>query len=100
MQYAFESRNDGLHVKTSGRMTHADHKGFRDILGRINEAGPTRVIFDLGEVEFLDSSALGMLLIVRDASVQSSRTVVLRGATGQVEKLMKIAKLHKYFEIE
>ena len=87
-------------VKVSGRMTHKDHKAFRDILGRINEAKPAKVIFDLAQVEFLDSSALGMLLIVRDATVQQNHTVVLQGASGQVDKLMKIAKLHKYFDIQ
>lgn len=100
MQHVFETRDSSLIVQVSGRMTHADHRGFRDILGRINETNPARVVFDLGQVEFLDSSALGMLLIVRDAAVQQKRTIVLKGAGGQVEKLMKIAKLHKYFEVE
>ncbi|MBI3444019.1 MAG: STAS domain-containing protein [Magnetospirillum sp.] len=100
MEHKFESRDGGLCVKVSGRMTHRDHKEFREILARINEIRPPRVVFDLAQVEFLDSSALGMLLIVRDAAVQQNHTVVLKGATGQVDKLMKIAKLHKYFEIE
>jgi len=100
MQHAYDTHPDGFCIRITGRMTHADHKAFREILGRINDATETRVIFDLAQVEFLDSSALGMLLIVRDAVVQQKRTVVLRGASGQVEKLMKIAKLHKYFEVE
>jgi len=99
MQYAFDSLGGTLQIRVTGRMTHADHKGFREILGRINEADAQRVVFDLTAVEFLDSSALGMLLIVRDASVQQKRAIVLKGASGQVENLMKIAKLHKYFEI-
>ncbi len=81
-------------------MTHADHRQFRDILGRVNETQPRRVVFDLGHVEFIDSSALGMLLIVRDACVQQNRAIVLKNPTGQVEKLTKIAKLHKYFEMQ
>lgn len=99
MEHEFESRDGGLTVKVSGRMTHKDHRAFRDILAHINDGTP-RVCFDLSRVEFMDSSALGMLLIVRDAAVQQHRNVVLKGATGQVENLMKIAKLHKYFDIE
>lgn len=99
MEHQFESRDGSLVVKVSGRMTHKDHKEFRDILGRINDSG-AKVVFDLSHVEFMDSSALGMLLIVRDAAVQQRREVVLRNAVGQVENLMKVAKLHKYFTVE
>ncbi|EME71573.1 anti-sigma-factor antagonist [Paramagnetospirillum caucaseum] len=100
MEHEFESRDGGLTIKVSGRMTHKDHKAFRDILSHIGNAGTARVRFDLSRVEFMDSSALGMLLIVRDAAVQQSRDVILKGATGQVENLMKVAKLHKYFTVE
>lgn len=100
MEHDFDSRDGGLTIKVSGRMTHKDHKAFRDILGHINSAGTPKVRFDLSRVEFMDSSALGMLLIVRDAATQQNREVVLKGATGQVETLMKVAKLHKYFTVE
>lgn len=100
MEHQFESRDGSLVVKVRGRMTHKDHKEFRDILGRINDGAGAKVIFDLAHVEFMDSSALGMLLIVRDAAVQQKRSVVLKGAVGQVENLMKVAKLHKYFTVE
>jgi len=99
MEYACESKGNEFHIRVSGRMTHADHRGFRGILGSINEAGSDRIVFDLDRADFLDSSALGMLLIVRDAAVQQQRVVVLKGASGQVEKLIAIGKLHKYFEI-
>lgn len=100
MEYGVETRPDGLSVHITGRMTHADYKGFRHILQAINEHEAPRIVFDLGAVEFVDSSALGMLLIVRDAAVQQKRDVVLKGATGQVEKLITIGKLHKYFIVE
>lgn len=99
MEYSCETRGHEYQVSVSGRMTHADHRGFRAILSGINEAGAQRIVFDLAKAEFLDSSALGMLLIVRDAAVQQQRVVVLKGASGQVEKLIAIGKLHKYFEI-
>jgi anti-anti-sigma factor len=100
MDYAFDSKDADLSVRLEGRMTHADYKGFREILARINQAEPRRVIFDLAQISFIDSSALGMLLIVRDAAVQAKRDVVLRGATGQAKALIGVGKLHNYFIIE
>ena len=99
MDYVCEGQEAEFLVRVGGRMTHSDHRGFRAILAAINESACPRIVFDLEKAEFMDSSALGMLLIVRDAAVQQQRTVVLRGAGGQVEKLIAIGKLHKYFEI-
>jgi anti-anti-sigma factor len=100
MDYSFEEKGGDMSVRLDGRMTHADYKGFRDILTRINQDKPRRVTFDLTTVSFIDSSALGMLLIVRDAAVQDKRDVVLKGASGQAEGLIKVGKLQNYFIIE
>ena len=100
MEYACETKGNEFYIQVNGRMTHADHRGFRGILASINENDVERIVFDLAHAEFMDSSALGMLLIVRDAAVQQRRVVVLKGASGQVGKLISIGKLHKYFEID
>lgn len=100
MDYAFDLGSGGLSILLDGRMTHGDYKGFRSILAKINEDKPQRVVFDLRNVSFVDSSALGMLLIIRDAAVQDKREVVLKGATGQVQTLINVGKLDKYFGIE
>lgn len=100
MDYSFEEKGGSLTVRLNGRMTHADYKGFREILARINQNKPQRITFDLATVSFIDSSALGMLLIVRDAAVQDKRDVVLKGASGQAESLIKVGKLQNYFIIE
>ncbi|MGE5502871.1 MAG: STAS domain-containing protein [Actinomycetota bacterium] len=100
MNYAAETHGDVLDIRVGGRMTHADYREFREILGHINEGKPARVVFDLHGVEFVDSSALGMLLIVRDSAVQAGREIVLKGASGQVEKLIHVGKLSRYFTVE
>jgi anti-anti-sigma factor len=100
MDFSFDGSDGALLIAVQGRMTHADYKGFRDILARINQDKPGRVVFDLAQVSFIDSSALGMLLIVRDAVQPDKRDVVLRNAHGQVENLIKVGKLNKFFTIE
>ena len=55
MQHSFNLHDLSLTVQISGRMTHADHKSFREILGRVNETNPRRVVFDLAKVEFLEA---------------------------------------------
>ncbi len=40
MDYGFDAGGDCLTVVLDGRMTHADYKGFREILARVNQDKP------------------------------------------------------------
>lgn len=89
-------------IAIRGSFTFAAHSAFRDIIeGAI---GPmpmgSTVTFDLRGVEFVDSAALGMLLLAREAAARRSGQVVLRGATGQVQRMLDISKFDKLFRIE
>jgi len=100
MHFSAENAGRTLTLHVSGRMTHSDYKEFDTIRQMVDEGGPSRIVFDLSGVDFMDSSALGMLLIVRDNAMKASRTVVLQHAHGAVAKLLQIGKLHNYFEVE
>ena len=54
---------------------------------------------DLENVAYLDSSALGMLLMLRDKARTASRTVVLSQAKGSVRQVLEIANFAKLFSI-
>ena len=53
---------------------------------------------DLGNVAYLDSSALGMLLMLRDKAKSSGKTVCLANARG-VRQVLDIANFGKLFPI-
>jgi anti-anti-sigma factor len=54
---------------------------------------------DLGEVAYLDSSALGMLLMLRDKAKSAGREVRLVNARGSVRQVLEIANFGKLFAI-
>ena len=54
---------------------------------------------DLGNVAYLDSSALGMLLMLRDKAKSSGKTVCLANARGSVRQVLDIANFGKLFPI-
>jgi len=54
---------------------------------------------DLALVEYLDSSALGMLLMLRDKIKASNRRVALVNCRGPVKQVLEIANFAKLFEV-
>lgn len=61
-------------------------------------AGNERAIeVDLSGVEYIDSSALGMLLILREKALSAGKTVSLATAGGAVHDLIQIANFDKLF---
>jgi HptB-dependent secretion and biofilm anti anti-sigma factor len=89
-------------VALVGRFTFSAHATFRDVLVNHVEAMNSggRVTFDLAGVEFVDSAALGMLLLAREAARRRSGTIAIRGASGQVRRMLDVSRFEALFTIE
>ena len=57
------------------------------------------LILDLGNVEFMDSSALGALLTATRAVEHGGGALRLAGLTPPVRTLFELVRLHRVFEI-
>ena len=51
-------------------------------------------------LEFVDSSGLGMILVAREEVTQLDKKLSLRGAQGQVKRVLTVAQLGKVINIE
>jgi len=54
---------------------------------------------DMSQVKYVDSAALGMLLLLRDHAGELSR-ITITGCHGQPDQVLKIANFHRIFRIE
>jgi len=87
-------------IQLSGRFDFNSHREFRDAVDRaLSSPGTTEVAVDLGNVAYLDSSALGMLLMLRDKAKASGRAVSLANCRGAVKQVLDIANFSKLFAI-
>ena len=100
MDITHNTSNGTCDVSFSGKFTFNDHPGFRTVLGMIEDSAAERFVFHLARVEFVDSAALGMLLLALEASEKHNKPLVLRGAQGQVKKMFEMANFHTLFRIE
>ncbi len=55
-------------------------------------------VVDLAETEYLDSSALGMLLLLREHAGGETSSIEIRQATPEVRKILDIANFGKLFK--
>lgn len=101
MEYEIKQVGNDTEFDMRGRLTYTDHAALRDIIGRVSGGGTSkRVIFDFADVEFIDSSGLGMLLLALDAAKVNEIELVLRGAQGQVQRLFAAQKFNTMFICE
>lgn len=63
------------------------------------EQGADKLLVDLSQTAFLDSSAIGTLITLRNRLLKTKGVIALCGITPQVAKIIKITDLHKVFEI-
>jgi anti-anti-sigma factor len=54
---------------------------------------------DLSRVGYMDSSALGMLLVFKEHTRGNGKNITLKGANQTVSDVLKIANFHQIFNI-
>jgi anti-anti-sigma factor len=91
------SRDGSTAIVLQGRFDFNAHREFRDAVERaLKEAAP-QIKVDLAGVDYLDSSALGMLLMLRDKAKGAGKSVSLANARGAVKQVIEIANFGKLF---
>lgn len=90
---------DTLSVVIKGKFIFSLHEPFSNILGDIKGGKVSRVNVNLSEVEFVDSSGLGMLLLLRDECKNQDVQLVLESPSERLKPSFKVAKFDQLFTI-
>lgn len=90
----------GITVKFGDRLTFADHEEFGDILARVESSDAKAIVFAFHDTSYIDSSALGMLLIAKDAVGERGGAITLRGANADLKRLFELGTFSEFFIIE
>ncbi|MDX2112234.1 MAG: STAS domain-containing protein [Alphaproteobacteria bacterium] len=99
MDYQKHTTSNGIKFELSGTFTFADHQIFKTILEHVDEAGIHQIELDMAAVTFIDSAALGMLLLLRDRCQSTHTPIIISRAQGQTEKVMRISKFDQLFTL-
>lgn len=100
MQASITNEAGKATVKLAGRFDFNTHREFRSAYEPLVTDPTVRsVVVDFAGVDYLDSSALGMLLMLRDKLGGANKEVVLTGVRGNVKQVLDIANFGKLFSI-
>lgn len=98
VESSFNDETKCLTIAINGRFDYSCHKSFKEAFVSAKNANAYQI--DLANVSYLDSSALGMLLLLRDHAGGEKASVRLKKPNGAVLDILKIANFHRLFDIE
>ena len=87
-----------LTIAIKGRFDFAKHQAFRDAYEKLHTK-PQSVVVDLKEATYLDSSALGMLLMLRDYAGGDESDIRVINCSLDVSKTLDISNFNQLFDI-
>jgi anti-anti-sigma factor len=86
-------------IRIKGRFDLQTHREFRDAY-YAHTGKQCHYVVDLSATDYMDSSALGMLLLLREHAGGDKATVVISQPNPTIAKVLTIANFHKMFKIE
>jgi anti-anti-sigma factor len=87
-----------IRLKVSGRFDFSSHQEFRQIYEAVS-AEVTNYTVDMSEATYLDSSALGMLLLMRDHAGGDDAKIEIVSCNEDVKKILTISNFGQLFKI-
>ena len=84
-------------IKISGRFDFSCHSSFREAY--TGSPNGTEFVVDMADASYMDSAALGMLLLLREHVQQQGGRVTITSCRGQIYDVLQIANFHRLFKI-
>lgn len=87
-----------LTIHIDGRFDFSSLQAFKDVYESQNNIFPNYVI-NLKDADYLDSSALGMLLALREYAGGESANISIENCNPDIKKILRITKLDDLFTV-
>lgn len=91
--------NNELTINVEGRFDFSAHQDFRSAYEDVDDA-PEHYAVDMSNTTYLDSSALGMLLLLRDHAGGDSASIRITNCNDDVRKILVISNFGRLFSIQ
>ncbi|ACB85237.1 anti-sigma F factor antagonist [Natranaerobius thermophilus] len=96
MEMELKKRGNKLIVKMSGELDHHSSEYFRDVIdNELNKGIFDELILDMSQLQFMDSSGVGVILGRYKKVSSLNGQVIVSGMNSQVTKIAKFSGLLK-----
>lgn len=100
MKITSEITSGRILLKISGRFDMDTHHVFRGIYRKVFADNPQKqLVVDLADVDYVDSSALGMLLLLRQDAENQGVAISLAHCTPFVADILRTAHFDRLFDM-
>jgi anti-sigma B factor antagonist len=93
-----EQRDGAVVVRLGGELDLYNAAVVRQALLDVAKGAPQRLVLDLAEVEFIDSTALGALVETR-ASLPDSRSLLLAAPAYETRRALQVSGLDRHLPV-
>jgi anti-sigma B factor antagonist len=93
--FSIERKADGALIRLAGELDLSCEDPMHAEVARVTESCPRAVVIDLGDVTFIDSPGLRMLLDLASTSRRDDFELTLIGADRQVRRSIRITGLDR-----
>ena len=100
MEYTKKLKGNNCDIEISGRFSSEDSAQTQQIISYINDNKVTNLSIEMSNVDFIDSSALGQLLVIKDNIDKNHGSITIKGAKGHVKEMLDVSSFDQIFNIE
>ncbi len=95
----YSNASHELKINIEGRFDFSAHQEFRNCYESLNDK-PGAYCLDMASATYLDSSALGMLLLLRDHAGGDKANIRIVNCNPDVKKILTISNFQQLFTIQ
>ena len=100
MEMRYKAENRQLTITLSGELDQHAAKGLMDSIDRCMEQNlPSRTVLDLGELTFMDSSGIAVVLRAKRRMEALAGTLVVVNIPRQASRVLETAGLGRYVDL-
>ncbi|HEX5364592.1 MAG TPA: STAS domain-containing protein [Gallionella sp.] len=100
MAISIQIRDNVGRITMEGRFDFQVHREFKEAYTPLVDNAAVREIeVEMSKVDYLDSSALGMLMLLNERAKGANKTVSLLNTSGVVSQVLEVANFSKIFNI-
>lgn len=99
VQADYNQAEDKLTIRISGQFNYGVHQDFSNAYKELMPSDRRKYVIDLSSVEHIDSSALGMLLLLKERAGGSRADITLQGGSSAIKKILDISGFKHLFKV-
>ena len=86
-------------LELEGRLDASSSKTLKDKVQSLVEQQRVKMVLDMGEVDFIDSSGLGVLVATLRSTNKKGGDVKIASLQSSIRAIFELTRLHRVFEI-